>query len=150
MIVADTSAVIALLDADDRHHDALRELWESDPDAWILPWAILPEVDYMVRRHLGASTAMLFLKDLEAHRFPVEHSQAVDIQRAVALDAKYAALNLGLVDGVVAAVAERLRADAIATLDVRHFGVVAEGKKLYPRDLEQQQQPVHSKTSKIQ
>lgn len=137
MIVADTSAILALLDADDRHHDTLRELWESDPDAWVLPWAILPEVDYMVRRHLGNATAMLFLKDIQAHRFAIEHSQALDIARAAALNAKYAALDLGLVDGVVAAVAERLRAHAIATLDVRHFGAIAPAgaKMIFPRDL---------------
>jgi predicted nucleic acid-binding protein len=137
VIVADTSAILALLDADDKHHGPLVELWESDPDAWILPWAILPEVDYMVRRHLGPDTAALFLKDVQAFRFPVEHSQPIDIQRAVALDTKYNGLNLGLVDGVVAAVAERLRADAIATLDVRHFGAIAPAgaKKIYPRDL---------------
>jgi predicted nucleic acid-binding protein len=137
VIVADTSAVLALLDADDRHHVAMRELWEADPDAWILPWAILPEVDYMVRRHLGHETAALFLKDVQAVRFIVEHSQPLDIARAAALDAKYQSLQLGLVDGVVAAVAERLRAEAIATLDVRHFGAIAHAgaKKIYPRDL---------------
>jgi len=45
-------------------------------------------------------------------------------------------LRLGLVDGVVISVAERLRARAIVTLDVRHFGAVAiRGRpKLLPRD----------------
>lgn len=137
MIVADTSAVLALLDADDKHHESLKELWDQDPDAWILPWAILPELDYMVRRHLGAETARLFLEDIEAHRFAIEHSQLIDLQRARALDAHYGALDLGLVDGIVAAVAERLRADAIATLDVRPFSAIAPAgaKKIYPRDL---------------
>jgi predicted nucleic acid-binding protein len=137
VIVADTSAILALLDADDKHHESLMELWDRDPDAWILPWAILPEVDYMVRRHLGAETARLFLEDIEANRFAIEHSQLIDLQRARALDARYAALDLGLVDGVVAAVAERLRAEAIATLDVRHFSAIAPAgaKKIYPRDL---------------
>ncbi|MGH7676164.1 MAG: hypothetical protein ACREMV_12915 [Gemmatimonadales bacterium] len=46
-------------------------------------------------------------------------------------------MAVGLVDGVVISVAERLGAAAIATLDLRHFGAVAiEGKpKLVPRDL---------------
>jgi hypothetical protein len=42
------------------------------------------------------------------------------------------------VDGVVMGVAERLGADAIATLDLRHFGAVEiRGRPaLVPRDLE--------------
>ena len=55
MIVGDTSAVIALIDADDRHQRALQELFEQDPGAWVLPWAVLPEVDYMVATHIGRS-----------------------------------------------------------------------------------------------
>ena len=50
---------------------------------------------------------------------------------------KHRALRLGLVDAVVMAVAERLKAEAIATLDVRDFGAVTlkGAPKLYPRDL---------------
>jgi predicted nucleic acid-binding protein len=44
---------------------------------------------------------------------------------------------LGLVDSVVITVAERLKAEAIATLDLRHFGAVPirGNPKLLPRDL---------------
>jgi predicted nucleic acid-binding protein len=46
-------------------------------------------------------------------------------------------LELGLVDAVVVATAERLKAEAIATLDLRHFGAVAikGNPRLLPRDL---------------
>ncbi len=137
MIVADTSAILALLDADDRHHVVLRELWESDPDAWILPWAILPEVDYLARRMLGRTVANLFLRDVTEQRFAVEYGKASDMKRAHELDTKYATSNIGLVDGVVLAIAERLRAHAIATLDLRHFApLIGTGRmRLYPRDL---------------
>ena len=53
MIVADTGAIIALLDADDAHHDRLRALFSERPSRWLLPWAILPEVEYLAREHLG-------------------------------------------------------------------------------------------------
>jgi len=41
-----------------------------------------------------------------------------------------------MADGVVIAMAERLGARAIATLDLRHFGAVGirGGPELYPRD----------------
>lgn len=137
MIVADTGAVLALIDAEDRHHRVLLDLWESRQDEWVLPWAILPEVDYLLREHVTAEAAGLFLADVAAESFVVEYGQPSDIRRAVQLDRKYRALELGLVDGVVAAVAERLHARAIATLDLRDFGALAlkGSPQLYPRDL---------------
>jgi len=39
VIVADTGAILALIDADDRHHDEFLALYEDDPGSWVLPWA---------------------------------------------------------------------------------------------------------------
>src|SRR5262249_59859861 len=50
VIVADTGAILALLDADDRHHATLRAPLEHDRRAWLLPWAVLPEVDHLALR----------------------------------------------------------------------------------------------------
>lgn len=137
MIVADTGAVIALLDADDAHHDRLRALFGERPSRWLLPWAILPEVDYLAREHLGVRVARAFLADLGAGAFTVEWGHDADVDRARELDARHAALGLGLVDGVVMAIAERRKAEAIATLDLRHFAAVSlrGAPRLLPRDL---------------
>ncbi len=124
MIVADTGAVLALLDADDRHHATLRELFERRPGEWILPWAVLPEVDYLVATRLGRRTQAALLEDLAAGAFAVEWGRPADLTRARELDRDYESLGLGLVDGAVIAVAERLQARAIATLDLRHFAAV--------------------------
>jgi hypothetical protein len=127
VIVADTGAILALLDKGDRHHAAVRELYEGRPDQWLLPWAILPEV---------ARAQETFLTDVAEGSFAVEYGKHEDVVRAHAIGRKYRALNLGLVDAVVIATAERLRADAIATLDLRHFGSVkiAGSPRLLPRD----------------
>jgi predicted nucleic acid-binding protein len=136
MIVADTGAVLALIDADDRHHDALSALFDEDPGAWVLPWAILPEVDYLLMTHVDSSAQRAFLNDIAGGAFAIEWGEPRDLERARDLCAKYSALNLGLVDAAVMAVAERLSAKAIATLDVRDFGAVkiAGSPKLLPRD----------------
>ena len=136
MIIADTGAIIALIDADDRHHDAMLALFEKDPTEWVLPWAILPEVDYLLATHVGARAADAFLDDLAESAFVVEWGLPDDLIRARELCVRYAALRLGLVDAVVAAVAERLRARAIATLDLRDFGSLAlkGAPRLVPRD----------------
>ena len=136
MIVADTGALIALFDRSDRHHDDVRLLYEADPDAWVLPWAILPEVDYLTSTHLGQRAQELWLADLASGAFSVEWGRPDDLSAAERICRRYKVLRLGLVDAVVIAVAERLRAPAIATLDLKHFGAVAiKGRpKLLPRD----------------
>jgi uncharacterized protein len=136
MIVADTGAVVALLDRSDRHHRDIRAIYDEDPAGWILPWSILPEVDYLLATHLGDEAEGLFLADLAERRFEVEWGRDDDLARAAALAAQYRHLRLGLVDATVIAIAERVRARAIATLDLRDFGAVAiQGSPaLWPRD----------------
>ena len=125
MIVADTGAILALLDKGDRHHAAVRELYEDRPDDWLLPWAILPEVDYLVSSELGARAQEAFLADRRRRFLRRGIRQAARMSFAPTRSAGNTARSkLGLVDAVVMAIAERLRADAIATLDLRHFGAV--------------------------
>jgi predicted nucleic acid-binding protein len=61
-----------------------------------------------------------------------------DLARARELCERHRGLGLGLVDRVVMAMAERLGAAAIATLDHRHFGTarLGTGVSLYPRELD--------------
>jgi hypothetical protein len=136
MIVADTGAILALIDRADRHHRAIRAIYDSNPDQWVLPWAILPEVDYLVFTELGARAQETWLADLASGAFAVEWGRDGDIEAAGQINRRYRTLGLGLVDSVVIAVAERLAADAIATLDLRHFGAVRikGSPRLLPRD----------------
>lgn len=136
MIVADTGAILALLDKGDRHHRAVRDIYDERPGEWILPWAILPEVDYLIGSELGARAQETFLEDLAEGAFTVEYGRHADVERADAIARKHRALKLGLVDALVIATAERLRAGAIATVDLRHFGAVKiiGSPRLLPRD----------------
>jgi hypothetical protein len=72
VIVADTGAVVALIDAQDRHHEAILALYDEDPTAWILPWAILRKVDYVLGRHVGRGAAEAFHDDLADAAFAVD------------------------------------------------------------------------------
>src|SRR5262249_21985265 len=62
-----------------------------------------------------------------ATRYEYELPVAADIVRALELDAKFEALGLGLVDGIVAAVAERRRVYRVLTSDRRDFGAIRVG-----------------------
>lgn len=136
-VVVDTGAMIALIDRDDRNHASLRKAFEAAPGDWVLPWAILPEVDYLVASRLGHTTARAFQSDLAQGLFTVDWEGSIDLKRAAELDERYSDLALGLVDAVVMATAERLGALAIATLDLRDFAPVEllGRPELWPRDL---------------
>jgi uncharacterized protein len=133
VIVVDTGGVIALLDRDDRHHEAVRRSFEKDAELWVLPWAILPEVDYLASRRLSAEVALAFAQDVQAGIFRVDAQAELDLPRAVQLLERFADLKLGLVDAVVMAQAERHRATAIITTDLRHFRAVPLALKKAPR-----------------
>ena len=137
MIVADTSGIVALLDRDERHHETVRQLFERDDEPWLLPWAILPEVDYLASHRLGARVQSLWMDDLTDGVFHVHWGEDDELERARRTQKKYKSLKLGLVDAIVMAVAEHLGASAIVTLDLRHFGAVklTGAPKLYPRDV---------------
>lgn len=66
-----------------------------------------------------------------------------DLAEANRLIARHRAVRMGLVDAVVMATAIRLKATAITTLDVRHFGVIPipGNPSLIPRDLQRRGSP---------
>ena len=66
--------------------------------------------------------------------YEFETTLPADVVRALQIDAKFHELELGLVDGVVAALAERRRIYRILTIDRRDFSVVRLGER-YDRAL---------------
>jgi len=136
IVVVDTGAMVGLVDADDRHHATLKRLFANTGDGWVLPWAILPEVDYLLRFHVGDRASQAFLADLADGVFAVEWGEDSDLVRASELCKRHRALAPGMVDAAVVAVAERLNAAAIATHDLRDFSAMVgpKGPRIWPRD----------------
>ena len=102
---------MALVDKGDRHHNAVRELYDERPEAWLLPWAILPEVDYLVGSQLGVRAQEAFLEDVAEGSFTSSTESTWMSFAPTRSPGRYRALGLGLVDAVVIAIAERVRAD---------------------------------------
>jgi len=65
-----------------------------------------------------------------ATRYEYELSLPADIARALELDARFGQLELGLVDGTVAAVAERRHVYRVLTSDRRDFSAIRVGPQL--------------------
>lgn len=137
VIVVDTSAILALMDRADPFHSTLQRTLDTSSADWTVPWAIIAELDQLARKKFGRAAAAAVRADLAEGRFQVEWGTVHDLRRANELERQYRDLDLGLVDGVVMAVAERLGAHAIVTLDLHDFGpVTLKGRpELWPRDL---------------
>lgn len=89
-----------------------------------MPQLVVTEVAYLLETRLGSDSEVRFLGDLAAGNFLTEPVLPGDWMRIAELVAEYQDLPLGTVDASVVAVAERLGATVIATLDRRHFTVV--------------------------
>ena len=137
MIVADTSAILALMDAGSPHHIPLRSAFRTNRDDWVIPSAVLSELDHLSARRLGPAAAEALRADLTDGRYVIEWGEAGDLERALEIGRAHRDLSIGLVDGLVIAIAERLEARAIVTLDVRGVAAVAPTGQLeiWPRDL---------------
>jgi predicted nucleic acid-binding protein len=104
--------------------------------AVIVPGLILAEVDYFLRADRKAMRRLLAEIFDPATRYEYELPLPSDIARALELDAKSEGLGLGLVDGTVAAVAERRQVYRVLTADRRDFGAIRVGPRFArPLDL---------------
>jgi predicted nucleic acid-binding protein len=91
---------------------------------------VLAEVDYFLREDRAAMRKLVAEILDPGTRYEYELPLPSDIVRALELDAKFKELELGLVDGTVAAVAERRRVYRVLTTDRRDFGAIRVGPRL--------------------
>jgi predicted nucleic acid-binding protein len=96
----------------------------------IVPGLVLAEVDYFLRKERVAMRKLIAEIFDPATRYEYELPLPSDLVRALELDAKFKDLQLGLVDGTVAALAERRRVYRVLTTDRRDFSVVRVGPHL--------------------
>jgi len=98
--------------------------------AVIVPGLVLAEVDYFLRTERRAMRRLIAEIFDPATRYEYELPLPSDITRALELDAKFQDLNLGLVDGMIAAVAERRQVYRVLTSDRRDFAAIRVGPRL--------------------
>jgi predicted nucleic acid-binding protein len=124
VIIWDTGPLFAAADVDDRDHARCVLLMQRTPPPLLMPAPVLTEVGYLLEREKGAQAEAAFLRSIRAGQVMMVPLNAADLDRMVELVETYSDFPLGLVDASVVAVAERLKASTVATLDTRHFSVV--------------------------
>jgi predicted nucleic acid-binding protein len=123
-IVADSGGIFALYDRKDRHHAAVRHVVDEERSLVVIPSAILGELDYLLRQHLGIQAEIDFIESIMSGSFTLEDLTPPDVVRCHELVTTYRDLDLGLADAAVIATAERLNIERILTVDERDFRAV--------------------------
>ena len=95
----------------------------------IVPALVLAEADYFLRGERPAMRKLIAEIFDPGTRYEYELAVPADIVRALEIDAKFNELSLGLVDGAVAAVAERRRIYRVLTTDRRDFSAIRVGPR---------------------
>lgn len=135
-LIADTGGLLRALA---RRPDG-RPAWPAYTDTFrrasliVVPALVLAEVDYFLRGERVAMRKLVAELFDPTTTYEFEAILPVDVVRALQIDAKFHGLELGLVDGTVAAVAERRRIYRVLTTDRRDFTVLRVGER-YDRAL---------------
>ena len=139
MIVVDTSAILAYMNAADRHHASVSAWLDPEDEELATTPLILAEADHLAGARGGPAAQGALRADLAAGAYLVDWWPGAIIA-TVNVAEQYADTGLGLADASLVALAERLGTISIATLDERHFRAVrplagGDAFRLLPQDL---------------
>lgn len=131
-IVADTGGLLRALAGTADGKPSFPEYEEvlTSASLVIVPALVLAEVDYFLRDKRSVMRKLMAEIFDPQTRYDYEPPIPLDMIRALELDARFKDLHLGLVDGTVAAVAERRRVYRVLTTDRRDFGAIRIGPRL--------------------
>jgi hypothetical protein len=122
--IVDTSALIALaLSGEPRHADVVTAI-AAERGSLTVPLTVVVEAAQLIGSRLGAGAEVAWLRALVSSPWAIEAPTATDLERAAQLIDQYRDADLGLVDATIVALAERLGAVRLYTLDRRDFGIV--------------------------
>jgi predicted nucleic acid-binding protein len=131
-IIADSGGLLRALasksDGESSFPDYERALVEAS--LVLVPALVLAEVDYFLRSDRPAMRKLVAEIFDPRTRYEYSPPLPADLIRALELDAKFKDLDLGLVDGTVAALAERRSVYRVLTTDRRDLGAIRLGPRL--------------------
>ena len=122
LAVVDAGPLYAAADADDDDHEACVAVLARGDLRLVVPALVIAEATYFVADRLGPTAEAKFLRGLGA--LDVEGPAPEDFERIAELVNQYADFPLGGTDASVIALAERIAARTVITLDHRHFAAI--------------------------
>jgi predicted nucleic acid-binding protein len=122
LAIVDAGPLYAAADSDDRDHDACLATLARTDLRLVVAALVVAEATYFVGTRLGSRAERTFLEGLG--ELDIEGPSEEDFPRMAELVEQYEDFPLGGTDASVVALAERLGAPAIVTLDRRHFAAI--------------------------
>lgn len=127
ILVTDTSGLIASADSTVQESSACRAHLQRAGTVVVSP-LVLAELDHVARARFSAAErhrlVSFVVAQIRSTRFVVAKTTSQVLDAAVAVQARYAGLDLDLTDAVLVATAADYRTDAILTLDRRDFRAI--------------------------
>lgn len=122
LAVVDAGPLYAAADADDDDHEGCVAALSRGDLRLVVPALVIAEATYFVGRRLGSAAEAAFLRGLGS--LDVEGPAPEDFDRMAELVERYSDFPLGGTDASAIALAERIDAAVVVTLDRRHFAAV--------------------------
>ena len=116
-VVVDTGPIVALLDADERHHDWARTQFESLDAPLITCESVLSEACFLLRRIGADATMPVSLVRRGALRVVDAVSSEGEAEAVAALMRRYDNIPMSLADACLVRILERTENGSIMTLD---------------------------------
>lgn len=116
--VIDSGVLYALVDAADPFHRESVDAVAAERETIVVPMATLPEVCTLIGSRLGAQHEAAFIRHLVDSDWRLQDLDEADLDRVHGLMVEH---EIPYGDAAVVAVAERMAALRIYTLDRRHF-----------------------------
>ncbi len=120
-LILDTGAFVALVDRDERFHDACVAALEQWTGCVVTTEAVLTETIYLVGPDARAQRTCL--EFILRGAFQLVPSSAKSLRRVAVLMEKYRNVPMDFADATLVALAKELETDAVFTLDRRGFSV---------------------------
>ncbi|MEO8348986.1 MAG: PIN domain-containing protein [Acidobacteriota bacterium] len=129
-VVLDTGILYASYDRSDRWHEQSVDILRREQGQLVVPSPVIPEVDHLLDRRVGASARLRFYEGLSENYYFVADLPPEGYARVSELNRQFPQLSLGFVDAAVVAIAEALGLLRIATTDRRDFEPLASALSL--------------------
>jgi uncharacterized protein len=124
VIVADTSALLALFNRREPGHGAVAAFVDSAGEAMVISPYVVAELDYLLATRAGVDAELTVLRELAGGAFLLVSLAAEEVLQASEVIERYSSLGVGLADASLVVLASRFGTRTVLTLDHRHFDVM--------------------------
>lgn len=123
-VLVDTGVVVAMFNRGDASHDLAVRALATERSAIHVPQSVVTEAGLRLSGSASADRVGMLIRGITSSTWRTECLSEQDLERTAEILATYADSRIDIVDASVVAIAERLRATRIYTLDRRDFSMV--------------------------